>query len=156
MSSGTINGATTTLTPPAGSVATDTTSPFPTDSTSGGDGITDATSTGIPNVGTIVGAILGALAGVVSRSSSTARSPYQVPHISISRSVALTRQCSTQLLLLWLFRRRLRAKKPDEKKLNPWDEANLLQNMKNEEVHITTVAKQRYVYRELFNRPRSV
>ncbi|KAK6905775.1 hypothetical protein I203_106606 [Kwoniella mangroviensis CBS 8507] len=37
-------------------------------------------------------------------------------------------------------------KKKDTKKLNPWDEANLLQNMKNEEVHVTTAANQRYVY----------
>ncbi|WWC86315.1 uncharacterized protein L201_001188 [Kwoniella dendrophila CBS 6074] len=37
-------------------------------------------------------------------------------------------------------------KKDKEKKLNPWDEANLLQNMKNEEVHVTTAANQRYVY----------
>jgi hypothetical protein len=40
------------------------------------------------------------------------------------------------------------AKKAD-KKLNPWDEANLLQNAKNEGVYITTAAtNQRYVYRE--------
>lgn len=31
--------------------------------------------------------------------------------------------------------------------MDPWDEANLLQNMKNEGVHVTTVANQRYVYR---------
>ncbi|WWC58644.1 uncharacterized protein I303_101188 [Kwoniella dejecticola CBS 10117] len=37
-------------------------------------------------------------------------------------------------------------KKKTDKKLNPWDEANLLQNMKNEEVHVTTAANQRYVY----------
>lgn len=42
------------------------------------------------------------------------------------------------------------AKKKETKKLDPWDEANLLQNMKNEEIHVTTVAKQRYVYRRWF------
>jgi hypothetical protein len=35
------------------------------------------------------------------------------------------------------------------KKTNPWDEANMLQNVANEGVHVTTVANQRYVYREL-------
>jgi hypothetical protein len=58
-----------------------------------------------------------------------------------------------QALLFWAFRRARNggagaAAKPEEKKLNPWDQANLLQNMKNEEVHVTTVANQRYVYRE--------
>jgi hypothetical protein len=36
----------------------------------------------------------------------------------------------------------------EKKKTNPWDEANMLQNVKNEGVHVTTVANQRYVYRE--------
>ena len=39
-------------------------------------------------------------------------------------------------------------KKEDKKKLDPWDEANMLDNQKNEGVHVTTVANQRYVYRE--------
>ncbi|KIR69437.1 hypothetical protein I314_00548 [Cryptococcus bacillisporus CA1873] len=39
------------------------------------------------------------------------------------------------------------AKSSEKKKMDPWDEANLLQNMKNEGVHVTTVANQRYVYR---------
>ncbi|WRT64207.1 uncharacterized protein IL334_001136 [Kwoniella shivajii] len=49
---------------------------------------------------------------------------------------------------LWFLCRKVapRMKKPADKKLNPWDEANLLQNMKNEEVHVTTAANQRYVY----------
>ncbi|XAO23120.1 hypothetical protein I312_101898 [Cryptococcus bacillisporus CA1280] len=38
------------------------------------------------------------------------------------------------------------AKSSEKKKMDPWDEANLLQNMKNEGVHVTTVANQRYVY----------
>jgi hypothetical protein len=38
--------------------------------------------------------------------------------------------------------------KKEEKKTNPWDEANLLSNQKNEGVYITTVAEQRYIYRE--------
>lgn len=33
--------------------------------------------------------------------------------------------------------------------MDPWDEANLLSNQKNEGVYVTTVANQRYVYREL-------
>lgn len=37
-----------------------------------------------------------------------------------------------------------------KKKLDPWDQANLLQNQKNEEVHVTTAANQRYVYRQCF------
>lgn len=37
----------------------------------------------------------------------------------------------------------------EKKKTNPWDEANMLQNVKNEGVHVTTVANQRYVYRKL-------
>ncbi|WVQ97404.1 hypothetical protein IAU59_004517 [Kwoniella sp. CBS 9459] len=49
--------------------------------------------------------------------------------------------------LYWLFRRvKPAAKQQEDKKLDPWDEANLLQNMKNEEVHVTTAANQRYVY----------
>ncbi|OCF41804.1 hypothetical protein I317_04410 [Kwoniella heveanensis CBS 569] len=54
------------------------------------------------------------------------------------------------LAFLYWFCRRVKpaAKKAEDKKLNPWDEANLLQNMKNEEVHVTTAANQRYVYRE--------
>ncbi len=32
--------------------------------------------------------------------------------------------------------------------MNRWDEANMLQNMKNEAVYVTTAAEQRYVYRE--------
>jgi len=36
----------------------------------------------------------------------------------------------------------------EKKKINPWDEANMLQNVKNEGVHVTTVANQRYVYRK--------
>lgn len=56
---------------------------------------------------------------------------------------------ATQLLLFFLFRKVApKLAKPNPKKLNPWDEANLLQNMKQENVHITTVAQQRYVYRE--------
>lgn len=48
-----------------------------------------------------------------------------------------------------MFRKYVAAKKADDaKKLNAWDEANLLQNMKNENVHVSTVANQRYVYRE--------
>jgi hypothetical protein len=56
---------------------------------------------------------------------------------------------SIQLLLFFLFRKVApKLAKPSPKELNPWDEANLLQNMKQENVHITTVAQQRYVYRE--------
>jgi hypothetical protein len=41
------------------------------------------------------------------------------------------------------------AKMKEEKAVkNLWDDANMLQNVKNEGVHVTTVAKQRYVYRE--------
>lgn len=39
--------------------------------------------------------------------------------------------------------------KKEEKKLGAWDNANLLQNMKNEMIHISTDAEQRYVYRAL-------
>lgn len=46
-----------------------------------------------------------------------------------------------------MFRQVHKALKPDEKKVNPWDDANMLQNVKNEGVHVTTVANQRYVYR---------
>ena len=42
----------------------------------------------------------------------------------------------------------------EEKKLGAWDTANSLQNVKNEAVHVTTVAKQRYVYRECCAEPR--
>ncbi|WWD17811.1 hypothetical protein CI109_102254 [Kwoniella shandongensis] len=69
-----------------------------------------------PNAGVIVGAVLGTLVGIA---------------------------------ILWYLIRRCSnsARKEDgEEKLNPWDEANLLQNMKNEEVHVTTAANQRYVY----------
>ncbi|ORY23214.1 hypothetical protein BCR39DRAFT_595631 [Naematelia encephala] len=53
-------------------------------------------------------------------------------------------------LLVFLFRKfGPHLPKKEDKKLNPWDEANLLQNMKNEEVHVTTAANQRYIYREL-------
>lgn len=44
------------------------------------------------------------------------------------------------------------AKSSEQKKMDPWDEANLLQNMKNEGVHVTTVANQRYVYRGFHQR----
>lgn len=47
-----------------------------------------------------------------------------------------------------MFRKVHQAMKPDVKKPNPWDDANMLQNVKNEGVHVTTVANQRYVYRE--------
>lgn len=47
-----------------------------------------------------------------------------------------------------MFRQVHKALKPEEKKTSPWDEANMLQNVKNEGVHVTTVANQRYVYRE--------
>jgi hypothetical protein len=60
-----------------------------------------------------------------------------------------TTEGGNQLLLFFLFRKVApKLAKPTPKKLNPWDEANLLQNMKQENVHITTVAQQRYVYRE--------
>ena len=54
-----------------------------------------------------------------------------------------------QALLYFMFRKVHKALKPDDKKVNPWDEANMLQNVKNEGVHVTTVANQRYVYRTL-------
>ncbi|WVN85481.1 uncharacterized protein L203_100627 [Cryptococcus depauperatus CBS 7841] len=52
------------------------------------------------------------------------------------------------LVILWYIYRRVAGPKkpPKNKDLNSWDEANLLQNMKNEGVHITTAANQRYVY----------
>jgi hypothetical protein len=50
----------------------------------------------------------------------------------------------------------MRKAKKDEKKLGAWDNANLLQNMKNEMVHVTTVARQRYVYREWERSTRTV
>ncbi|OXH24260.1 hypothetical protein J008_05878 [Cryptococcus neoformans] len=50
-------------------------------------------------------------------------------------------------ILYFLCRKAVPATKSSEKKkMDPWDEANLLQNMKNEGVHVTTVANQRYVY----------
>ncbi|ORX36005.1 hypothetical protein BD324DRAFT_651912 [Kockovaella imperatae] len=52
------------------------------------------------------------------------------------------------LLLIWIFRRGIFSIKKNDKKLDPWDEANMLQKQKNEAVHVTTVAKQRYVYRK--------
>jgi len=52
-------------------------------------------------------------------------------------------------VLLYLMFRVVHAKmKEPKKKTSPWDEANMLQNVKNEGVHVTTVANQRYVYRE--------
>ncbi|KAK8865991.1 hypothetical protein IAR55_001141 [Kwoniella newhampshirensis] len=75
-----------------------------------------ATSGGSPNAGVIVGAVLGTIAGL------------GITAYIIRRHI--TRQ----------------PKKDPEKKVSPWDEANLLQNMKNEEVHVTTAANQRYVY----------
>ncbi|TYJ56353.1 hypothetical protein B9479_002901 [Cryptococcus floricola] len=52
------------------------------------------------------------------------------------------------VVLLWFAcRKAVQAKKNgDVKKLDPWDEANMLQNQKNEGVHVTTAANQRYVY----------
>ena len=50
---------------------------------------------------------------------------------------------------LYVMFRVVHAKMNEEKKkTSPWDEANMLQNVKNEGVHVTTVANQRYVYRE--------
>jgi hypothetical protein len=67
----------------------------------------------------------------------------------------LRTEIDNEFLLLWLFRKKMALKKPTNKPLNPWDEANLLQNMKNEEIHVTTVAKQRYVYRKRLSRART-
>jgi hypothetical protein len=54
-----------------------------------------------------------------------------------------------QVLLFVMFRV-VHAKMKDVKKTtSPWDDANMLQNVKNEGVHVTTVANQRYVYRKL-------
>jgi len=51
---------------------------------------------------------------------------------------------------LYIMFRVVHAKMNEEKKkINPWDEANMVQNVKNEGVHVTTVANQRYVYRRL-------
>ncbi|ODO11692.1 hypothetical protein I350_00476 [Cryptococcus amylolentus CBS 6273] len=52
------------------------------------------------------------------------------------------------VVLLWFAcRKAVQAKtQGDDKKLDPWDEANMLQNQKNEGVHVTTAANQRYVY----------
>lgn len=80
----------------------------------------------------MIGAILGGIAGIVS--------PEEAKHGCCA---------DWQLLLFFMFRKYVAAKKADGgKKLNKWDEANLLQNMKNENVHVSTVANQRYVYRE--------
>ncbi|CAD6571309.1 MAG: hypothetical protein TREMPRED_000238 [Tremellales sp. Tagirdzhanova-0007] len=49
-------------------------------------------------------------------------------------------------LLFFFFRRVAPRLKNKERHLNAWDQANLLQNMKNEGVHVTTAANQRYVY----------
>lgn len=47
-----------------------------------------------------------------------------------------------------MFRVAHEKSKDKKKEVNPWDDANMLQNVKNEGVHVTTVANQRYVYRE--------
>ena len=91
---------------------------------------------GSPNAGVIVGAILGALAGVVS------------VRLAAPPTAGGGAGIDLKFILLWLFRKRMALKKPGNKPLNAWDEANMLQNMKNEEIHVTTVAKQRYVYRK--------
>ena len=57
-------------------------------------------------------------------------------------------RADTQLLLIWAFRSGVFVVKKKDKKMDPWDEANMLQKQKNEAVHVTTVGKQRYVYRE--------
>jgi hypothetical protein len=47
-----------------------------------------------------------------------------------------------------MFRDAHEKSKDKKKEVNPWDDANMLQNVKNEGVHVTTVANQPYVYRE--------
>lgn len=53
-----------------------------------------------------------------------------------------------QALLFWMFRVAHEKSKDKKKEVSPWDDANMLQNVKNEGVHVTTVANQRYVYRK--------
>lgn len=102
-----------------------------------------AAGTGAPNAGVIIGAILGTLIGLVSISVSS--SPI-TDNKSVRTLIADGTQC--QALLAYCMRKVIPEMKMKNKKLTPWDEANMLQNMKNEEVHVTTAASQRYVYRE--------
>lgn len=81
-----------------------------------------------PAVGAIIGGVLGGLAALVSHRPIMNR-----PHHKVA---------------LYVMFRVVHAKMNEvKKKTNPWDEANMLQNVKNEGVHVTTVANQRYVYR---------
>ncbi|WVQ70900.1 hypothetical protein IAR50_000425 [Cryptococcus sp. DSM 104548] len=108
-----------------GSVAGSTTTLGPTGTgaatttgaTATSTGISGSSSGGAPNVGVIIGALLGSLAGVLE-------------------------------VILWFVCRKAipTATKEDKGKMDPWDEANMLQNQKNEGVHVTTAANQRYVY----------
>jgi hypothetical protein len=56
-----------------------------------------------------------------------------------------------QILMYYFFRKygRPAVVKPKSNEVNKWDAANNLQAMKQEAVLVTTVAEQRYVYREL-------
>lgn len=55
-----------------------------------------------------------------------------------------------QILMYYFFRKygRPAVVKPKSNEVNKWDAANNLQAMKQEAVLVTTVAEQRYVYRE--------
>ena len=77
--------------------------------------------------------------------------------VGIEDHHALRLESLPMLLLFFLFRKLApKVAKPKDKKLNPWDQANMLQNMKQENVLITlpeqTRQDQRYVYREYAGR----
>lgn len=113
-------GASSTLIPPAGPLSNGT-DPNPPGAA--------VDNTKAP-VGAIIGGVLGGIAALVR--------PTLPPWIKLTNKVTL-----------YVMFRVVHAKINEEKKkTSPWDEANMLQNVKNEGVHVTTVANQRYVYRE--------
>lgn len=117
---GSSNSPSSTIIPPAGPLSNGT-DPNPPGA---------AVDNSKPPVGAIIGGVLGGLAALVGRSS---------PH---------EYDCTHRKVALYIMFRVVHAKMNEEKKkTSPWDEANMLQNVKNEGVHVTTVANQRYVYR---------
>ena len=113
-------GTSSSIIPPAGPLnnGTDTTPPGA------------AVDNSKPPVGAIIGGVLGGLAALVRRYHSV-------------RAIL-----TNKVLLYIMFRVVHKAMNEEKKKTSPWDEANMLQNVKNEGVHVTTVANQRYVYRK--------
>lgn len=130
--SGTIGGHTTTVGPSSAGLISnnDSSASNSTEITT----LSAATEGGAPNIGVIIGAILGSLAGVVCL----------IIKDELAGKETMTKTMNRQSCIS-SFEELFQAS--EKKKMDPWDEANLLQNMKNEGVHVTTVANQRYVYR---------